>query len=530
MAKKIIFDIEARNSLKQGVDELANAVKVTLGPKGRNVVLDKNYGNISITKDGVSVAKEIFLEDNLQNLGAQIVKQVAEKTAKDAGDGTSTATILAQAIFAEGLRNLTAGANPMDLKKGIDIAVKEMVKNLQKISINLEENSDELKQIAKISANNDEEIGQLIADAISKVGSDGVITIEQSPTTETYVEHTEGCKLERGYIAPQFITNPQKMTAELSSPYILLFDKKVNSFEELIPIIEKVSKTGKPLLVIGDVEGEALATIIVNKNRGALNIAVIKSPEFGEFKMDALKDVAVTTGGKVISELDGRELQHAELDDLGIASKVIIDRESTTIIQGKGDKTLIKERVVGVRSQLESAKEKFDKQVLSKRIGRLSGGVAILKIGAFSELEIKEKIDRVDDALRATKAAMEEGIVPGGGVAIIRSRDFNYDVDLNKDMITGIEIVRNSIEKPLGQIILNGGGDPKTIVEKVKSMKDNFGYNAKTEEFEDLILAGVIDPTKVARASLENAASVAGMLLTTECVVLEKNGEVHTKQ
>lgn len=523
MAKSIHFNTEARNGLKKGVDALANAVKVTLGPKGRNVVIDKKFGSPAITKDGVTVAKEIELQDPIENMGAQMVKEVASKTADLAGDGTTTATVLAQAIVNAGLKNVAAGANPMDLKRGIDKAVEAVVNHLKTTSAVVGDDYNKIQQVATISANNDELIGELIANAMKKVGKDGVITVEEAKGTETEVKTVEGMQFDRGYLSPYFVTNTEKMEAELSNPWILLYDKKISSMKDLLPILEKVVQTGKPLLIISeDIEGEALATLVVNKMRGSLKVAAVKAPGFGDRRKEMLQDIAILTGGYVISEEQGRRLEDATLESLGTAEKVTIDKENTTIVNGAGQKEDIAGRINQIKAQIEVSTSDYDKEKLQERLAKLSGGVAVLYIGAASEVEMKEKKDRVDDALHATRAAVEEGIVPGGGVAFIRAIDVleNLKGD-NEDETTGIAIVRKSLEEPLRQIVANAGGEGSVVIQKVREGKADFGYNARTGVYENLIGAGVIDPTKVSRVALENAASVSSMLLTTECLLAE---------
>src|ERR1700709_1447037 len=524
MAKQIYFDIEARNKMKKGVDTLANAVKVTLGPKGRNVVIEKKFGAPQVTKDGVTVAKEIELEDAIENMGAQMVKEVASKTADIAGDGTTTATVLAQAIITAGIKNVAAGANPMDLKRGIDKAVKAVVENLKAQSQSIGDDNNKIKQVAAISANNDEVIGALIAEAMEKVGKDGVITVEEAKGTETEVKTVEGMQFDRGYLSPYFVTNADKMEVELDSPYILIYDKKISSMKELLPILEKQVQTGKPLLIIAeDLDGEALATLVVNKIRGSLKVAAVKAPGFGDRRKAMLEDIAVLTGGTVISEERGYKLESADLSFLGQAEKITIDKDNTTIIDGMGDPNAIKARVSEIRTQIETTTSDYDKEKLQERLAKLSGGVAVLYIGAASEVEMKEKKDRVDDALHATRAAVEEGIVAGGGVAFIRAVDALKDLKGdNEDENTGIQIIRRAIEEPLRQICENAGIEGSIVVQKVKEGKADFGYNARTDKYENLIGAGVIDPTKVGRVALENAASIASMLLTTECVLADE--------
>ena len=525
MAKDIKFDIEARDGLKRGVDALANAVKVTLGPKGRNVIIGKSFGAPTVTKDGVTVAKEIELKDPLENMGAQMVKEVASKTNDLAGDGTTTATVLAQAIVKEGLKNVAAGANPMDLKRGIDKAVEAIVKDLTKQAKVVGSDSNKIKQIASISANNDEIIGELIANAFAKVGKEGVITVEEAKGTDTYVDVVEGMQFDRGYLSPYFVTNPEKMEVELESPYILLYDKKVSSLKELLPVLEPVAQSGKPLLIIAeDVDGEALSTLVVNKLRGALKIAAVKAPGFGDRRKAMLEDIAILTGGTVISEEQGHTLENATLDMLGTAKRVTIDKDNTTIVSGAGAADLIKNRVNQIKGQMEVTTSDYDKEKLQERLAKLAGGVAVLYIGAATEIEMKEKKDRVDDALHATRAAVEEGIVPGGGVAYIRALD-SLEAKVKgqiADEATGMAIVRRALEEPLRVITSNAGIDGSIVIQKIKDGKGDFGFNARTEVYENLFKAGVIDPTKVARVALENAASIAGMMLTTECVIADK--------
>ncbi len=524
MAKRIQYGVDAREGLKRGVDALANAVKVTLGPKGRNVVIDKKFGSPTVTKDGVSVAKEIELKDPIENMGAQMVKEVASKTADQAGDGTTTATVLAQAIVTAGLKNVAAGANPMDLKRGIDKAVDVIIKNLETQSQKVGDDNKKIQQIATISANNDDIIGTLIADAMAKVGKEGVITVEEAKGTETEVKTVEGMQFDRGYLSPYFVTNPDKMEADLESPYILIYDKKVSNMKELLPILEQVVQTGKPLVIIAeDVEGEALATLVVNKIRGALKIAAVKAPGFGDRRKAMLEDIAILTGGTVISEERGFKLENADLTYLGKAEKVTIDKDNTTIINGAGKSDDIKARVSQIKAQIESTTSDYDKEKLQERLAKLAGGVAVLYIGAATEVEMKEKKDRVDDALHATRAAVEEGIVAGGGVAYIRAIEaLDKLKGVNEDENTGIQIIRRAIEEPLRQIVANAGGEGSVVVNKVREGKADFGYNARTEVYENLIAAGVIDPTKVSRVALQNAASVAGMMLTTECILAEE--------
>jgi len=527
MAKDIYFDLEARDKLKKGVDALANAVKVTLGPKGRNVVIGKKFGAPQITKDGVSVAKEVELKDAIENMGAQMVKEVASKTADIAGDGTTTATVLAQAIIGAGLKNVAAGANPMDLKRGIDKAVVEVVKNLKKISKEVGKDNDKIKQIATISANNDETIGSLIAEAMKVVGNDGVITVEEAKGTETEVRTVEGMQFDRGYLSPYFVTNTEKMITEMEKPMILIYDKKISNMKELLPILEPVVQSGKGLLIIAeDVDGEALATLVVNRLRGSLKIAAVKAPGFGDRRKAMLEDIAILTGGQVVSEERGFTLENATLDMLGTAEKVEIDKDNTTIVNGSGKKADITARVNQIKAQIEATTSDYDREKLQERLAKLAGGVAVLYVGAPTEVEMKEKKDRVDDALAATRAAVEEGIVPGGGVALIRSiESLDKLKGDNDDELTGIQIVKRAAEEPLRQIIANAGGEGVVIVQKVKEGKDDFGYNARTEKFETLYKAGVIDPTKVTRIAVENAASIASMLLTTECVITDQPEE-----
>ncbi len=524
MAKHIKFNVEARDSMKKGVDALANAVKVTLGPKGRNVVIEKKFGAPAVTKDGVTVAKEIELKDPMENIGAQMVKEVASKTADQAGDGTTTATVLAQAIITAGLKNVAAGANPMDLKRGIDKAVFAVVTDLKSQSKTVGDDYDKIEQVASISANNDEVIGKLIADAMRKVGKDGVITVEEAKGTETEVKTVEGMQFDRGYLSPYFVTNTEKMEAELDNPYILIYDKKISSMKELLPILEQSVQTGKPLLIIAEeVEGEALATLVVNKIRGSLKIAAVKAPGFGDRRKAMLEDIAILTGGTVISEERGYKLENADLTYLGKAEKVSIDKDNTTVINGAGKKEDIDARINQIKAQIESTTSDYDKEKLQERLAKLSGGVAVLYIGAATEVEMKEKKDRVDDALHATRAAVEEGIVAGGGVAYIRAVSALDNLKgANDDENTGIAIIRRAIEEPLRQIVANAGGEGSVVVQKVKEGTADFGYNARTDKYENLIGAGVIDPTKVGRVALENAASVASMLLTTECAIVEE--------
>jgi chaperonin GroEL len=521
MAKEITFDTSAREKLKAGVDAMANAVKVTLGPKGRNVVIDKKFGAPHITKDGVTVAKEIELKDAIENMGAQMLKEVASKTADMAGDGTTTATVLAQAIVTSGLKNVASGANPMDLKRGIDKAVAAVVSELKKISKTVGSDNAKIMQVASISANNDEAIGKLIADAMQKVGTEGVITVEEAKGTETEVKTVEGMQFDRGYLSPYFVTNAENMEADLENAFILIYDKKVSTMKELLPVLEKTAQTGRPLLIIAeDVDGEALATLVVNKIRGALKVAAVKAPGFGDRRKAMLQDIAILTGGQVISEETGLKLENATLEDLGRAEKITVDKDNTTIVNGVGSKDAIQARIAEIKAQIEKTTSDYDREKLQERLAKLAGGVAVLYIGAATELELKEKKDRVDDALHATRAAVEEGIVPGGGVALIRAgKSLEKLQGLNEDETTGIAIIVRAIEEPLRQIVSNAGGEGAVIVNKVREGKDDYGYNARTEVFENLIGAGVIDPTKVVRVALENAASIAGMLLTTECVI-----------
>jgi chaperonin GroEL len=527
MAKDIKFNIEARDQLKAGVDKLANAVKVTLGPKGRNVVIDKKFGSPQITKDGVTVAKEIELSDAFENMGAQMVKEVASRTADMAGDGTTTATVLAQSIISVGIKNVTAGANPMDLKRGIDKAVAAVVANLKTQSVEVGDNIKKIEEVATISANNDNTIGSLIAEAMGKVKKEGVITVEEAKGTDTTVEVVEGMQFDRGYISPYFITDSEKMEVALENPYILLTDKKVSTMKDLLPVLEPVAQQGRALLIIAeDVDGEALATLVVNKLRGALKIAAVKAPGFGDRRKEMLEDIAILTGGTVISEDKGLRLDGATLDMLGRAEKISINKENTTVVNGAGAKEAIDGRVAAIRKQIEISTSDYDKEKLQERLAKLAGGVAVLYVGAASEVEMKEKKDRVDDALSATRAAVEEGVVPGGGIAYIRSIEAleNLKGD-NEDETIGIQIVKRAIEEPLRQIVENAGGEGSVIVQKVKEGTGDFGYNARLDKYENLFEAGVIDPTKVSRVALENAASVAGMFLTTECVLAEKKEE-----
>ncbi len=524
MAKQIFFDIEARNKMKKGVDTLANAVKVTLGPKGRNVVIEKKFGAPQVTKDGVTVAKEIELDDAIENMGAQMVKEVASKTADIAGDGTTTATVLAQAIISEGLKNVAAGANPMDLKRGIDKAVIAIVENLRSQSQKVGDDSSKIEQVATISANSDETIGKLIAQAMEKVGKEGVITVEEAKGTDTTVEVVEGMQFDRGYISPYFVTNSEKMEVELQNPYILIYDKKISAMKDILHILEKVAQSSRPLVIIAeDLEGEALATLVVNKLRGTLKVAAVKAPGFGDRRKEMLQDIAILTAGIVISEDQGYKLDNADLTYLGQASSITIDKDNTTIVGGKGEKEGITARVNQIKSQIENTTSDYDREKLQERLAKLSGGVAVLYVGAATEVEMKEKKDRVDDALHATRAAVEEGIVPGGGVAYIRAIEALEGLKgLNEDETTGIQIIKRAIEEPLRQIVINSGIEGSIVVQKIKEGKADFGFNARTEVYENLFAAGVIDPTKVSRVALENAASIAGMLLTTECVVADR--------
>jgi chaperonin GroEL len=522
MAKQLFFDTDARDRLKKGVDALADAVKVTLGPKGRNVILDKKFGAPTITKDGVSVAKEIELSEPIENMGAQLVKEVASKTADQAGDGTTTATVLAQAIFGVGIKNVAAGANPMDLKRGIDKAVTAVVAELKANSKPIS-TSKEIAQVATVSANNDEEIGKMIANAMDKVGKDGVITVEEAKGTETEVKTVEGMQFDRGYLSPYFVTNTEKMEVELDHPYILIYDKKISSMKELLPVLEPVAQSGKPLLIIAeDVDGEALATLVVNKIRGALKVAAVKAPGFGDRRKAMLEDIAILTGGTVISEERGFKLENATPDMLGRAEKINIDKDNTTVVNGAGDKGAIKGRIAEIKAQIEKTTSDYDREKLQERLAKLSGGVAILYIGAATEVEMKEKKDRVDDALHATRAAVQEGVVVGGGVALVRAGSaLDKLKGDNEDQDTGINIIRVAIEAPLRTIVSNAGGEPSVVVNKIRDNKGNYGYNARTDKYEDLFKTGVIDPTKVTRLALENAASIAALLLTTECVVAD---------
>jgi chaperonin GroEL len=530
MAKEIKFDLEARDGLKRGVDKLANAVKVTLGPKGRNVVIDKKFGSPTITKDGVSVAKEIELSDPIENMGAQIVKEVASKTADQAGDGTTTATVLAQAIVTAGLKNVAAGANPMDLKRGMDKAVEVVVKSLEEQSQKVGTDYQKIYQVASISANNDDVIGKLIADAMSKVGKEGVITVEEAKGTETEVKTVEGMQFDRGYLSPYFVTDTDKMTVELDNPYILIHDKKISSMKDLLPVLEKTVQTSRPLLIISeDLDGEALATLVVNKMRVGLKVAAVKAPGFGDRRKAMLEDIAILTGGRFISEEVGMKLESVELSDLGSCERVTIDKDNTTIINGDGSKEQIEARVSQIKSQISSVTSDYDREKLQERLAKLAGGVAVIYIGAATEIEMKEKKDRVDDALHATRAAVEEGIIAGGGVAYIRATQKLENLKgSNEDETTGISIIRRAIEEPLRQIVNNCGGDASVVVNKVREggqTTPDFGYNARTEDYQPLIKAGVIDPTKVARVALQNAASAASMILTTECALINEKEE-----
>ncbi|MBN2682482.1 MAG: chaperonin GroEL [Bacteroidales bacterium] len=524
MAKEIKFNIDARNSLKEGIDALANAVKVTLGPKGRNVVIDKKFGAPQITKDGVTVAKEIELADKFANLGAQMVKEVASKTNDDAGDGTTTATVLAQSIITVGLKNVTAGANPMDLKRGIDLAVTSVINSLKTQSKEVGDDFDKIQQVASISANNDNSIGELIAEAMKKVGKEGVITVEEAKGTDTSVDVVEGMQFDRGYISPYFITDTEKMEAVIDNPYILLTEKKVSSMKELLPVLEPVAQEGRPFVIIAeDVEGEALATLVVNRLRGSLKIAAVKAPGFGDRRKAMLEDIAILTGGTVISEDKGLKLDGATIDMLGMCEKIVINKENTTIVNGVGTKEAINARVAQIKAEMENSTSDYDKEKLQERLAKLAGGVAVLYVGASTEVEMKEKKDRVNDALSATRAAVEEGIIPGGGVAFIRAIEgLEKLTGENDDQTTGIAIVKRAIEEPLRMIVENSGKDGAVVVQKIKEGKSDFGYNARTDVYENMFEAGVIDPTKVARVALENAASIAGMFLTTECVLAEE--------
>src|SRR5574344_197381 len=524
MAKDIKFNIEAREQLKNGVDQLADAVKVTLGPKGRNVIIEKKFGAPHITKDGVTVAKEIELEDSVQNLGAQLVKEVASKTGDQAGDGTTTATVLAQSIVSVGLKNVTAGANPMDLKRGIDKAVAKVVENIKEQSEVVGDNYNKIEQVATVSANNDAEIGKLIADAMRKVSKDGVITIEEAKGTDTTIDIVEGMQFDRGYISPYFVTNTEKMEVEMEKPYILIYDKKISDLKELLPILEPAVQSGRPLLIIAeDVDSEALTTLVVNRLRAQLKICAVKAPGFGDRRKEMLEDIAILTGGIVISEEKGIKLESATLDLLGTAEKVTVNKDNTIIVNGSGKKENITTRIAQIKAQIANTTSDYDREKLQERLAKLSGGVAVLYVGAASEVEMKEKKDRVDDALCATRAAIEEGIIPGGGVAYIRaSEELDGMKGDNADETTGIEIIKRAIEEPLRQIVANAGKEGAVVVQKVREGKGDFGYNARTDSYENLHAAGVVDPAKVARVALENAASIAGMFLTTECVIVEK--------
>ena len=527
MAKEIKFNIKAREELKNGVDALADAVKVTLGPKGRNVIIEKKFGAPHITKDGVTVAREIELEDPFQNMGAQLVKEVASKTGDQAGDGTTTATVLAQSIINTGLKNVTAGANPMDLKRGIDKAVSKVVESIKAQAQEVEDDMDKIENVARISANNDEEIGRLIAEAMHKVKKEGVITVEEAKGTETSVDVVEGMQFDRGYISPYFVTNAEKMECEMESPYILLYDKKISNLKDMLPILESAAQSGKPLLIIAeDVDNEALATLVVNRLRGSLKICAVKAPGFGDRRKAMLEDIAILTGGTVISEEKGMQLSQATIADLGTAEKVTVDKDNTTIVNGAGNKEAINARIAQIKGQIENTTSNYDKEKLHERLAKLAGGVAVLYIGAPSEVEMKEKKDRVDDALSATRAAIAEGIVPGGGVAYIRCIPaLNELKGANDDEETGIAIIRRAIEEPLRQIVANAGVEGAVILQKLKESTGDYGYNARTDEFENFFETGVIDPAKVTRVALENAASIAGMFLTTECVIADKKEE-----
>ena len=523
MAKDIKYNWEAREGLKKGVDALANAVKVTLGPKGRNVIIDKKFGAPQITKDGVTVAKEIELQEPIENMGAQMVKEVASKTNDQAGDGTTTATVLAQAIFNTGLKNVTAGANPMDLKRGIDKAVAKVVENLKAQSVEINDSHEKIEQVATISANNDSAVGKVIAEAMQKVKKEGVITIEEAKGTDTYVKVVEGMQFDRGYISPYFVTDTEKMEAVYDTPYILIYDKKISNMKEFLPILEKVVQTGRPMLIISeDVDSEALATLVVNRLRGGLKIVAVKAPGFGDRRKEMLEDIAILTGGTVISEEKGYKLEDATLEMLGVAEKITVDKENTTIVSGKGDKKAIEARIAMIKSQIEKTTSDYDREKLQERLAKMAGGVAVIYVGAASEVEMKEKKDRFDDALHATRAAIEEGIIPGGGVAYIRSiAGMKGLKGENEDQQIGIDIVRRALEEPLRQIAANAGKEGSVIANAVARGKGDYGYNARTDEYQHLVEAGVIDPTKVSRVALENAASIAGMLLTTECVLAE---------
>ena len=524
MAKEIKFDVDSRDALKKGVDQLSNTVKVTLGHKGRNVIIEKKFGAPHITKDGVSVAKEIELADPFENMGAQIVKEVASKTGTDAGDGTTTATVLAQAIISVGLKNVAAGANPMDLKRGIDKAVATVVENIRKQAVEVDDDNKKIEQVATISANNDSTIGKLIADAMAKVKKEGVITVEEAKGTDTTVEVVEGMQFDRGYLSPYFVTNTEKMEAELENPYVLIHDKKISNLKEILPILEATMQAGRPLLIIAeDIDGEALTTLVVNRLRGSLKICAVKAPGFGDRRKEMLQDIATLTGGVVISEEQGFTLENTSIEMLGRAEKITVNKDNTTIVNGAGDKEAIAARVAQIRTQIATTTSDYDKEKLQERLAKLAGGVAVLYVGAASEVEMKEKKDRVDDALCATRAAVEEGIVPGGGVAYVRSIDALEKLKgENDDETTGIEIVKRAIEEPLRQIVTNAGKEGAVVVQKVREGKGDFGYNARVDEYQNMFAAGVIDPVKVTRVALENAASIAGMLLTTECVIADK--------
>ena len=527
MAKEIQFNTDARNGLKSGVDQLANAVKVTLGPKGRNVVIEKKFGAPSVTKDGVSVAREIELKDALENMGAQMVKEVASKTADVAGDGTTTATVLAQALIGEGLRNVAAGANPMDLKRGMDKASKAIIEELKKLSREVGDDNSKIEQVGTISANNDETVGKLIAEAMRVVGNEGVITVEEAKGTETEVKTVEGMQFDRGYLSPYFVTNSEKMEAELESPYILIYDKKISTMKDLLPSLEQTAQSGRPLLIIAeDIDGEALATLVVNKIRGSLKVAAVKAPGFGDRRKAMLQDIAILTGGQVISEETGLKLENVTLADLGTAEKVTIDKDNTTIVNGSGAKEPIDARIGQIKAQIETTTSDYDKEKLQERLAKLAGGVAVLYVGAATEVEMKEKKDRVDDALHATRAAVEEGIVPGGGTAYIRAAaQVGGLTGVNQDETTGVQIVLRAVEEPLRQIVANAGGEGAVVANTVREGEGDFGYNARTEVFENLFEAGVIDPTKVTRVALENAVSISGMVLITECVIADEEEE-----
>ncbi|HOO85270.1 MAG TPA: chaperonin GroEL [Prolixibacteraceae bacterium] len=523
MAKEIKFNIDARDKLKKGVDQLADAVKVTLGPKGRNVIIEKKFGAPQVTKDGVTVAKEIELEDSFANMGAQMVKEVASKTGDDAGDGTTTATVLAQSIINVGLKNVTAGANPMDLKRGIDKAVLKVVESIKAQSKNVGDDFSKIEQVARVSANGDETIGKLIAEAMEKVNKEGVITVEESKGTDTYVDVVEGMQFDRGYISPYFITDTDKMEANLSSPFILIYDKKISAIQDILPVLEQTAKAGRPIMIIAeDVDGTALSGLVVNKLQGTIKVCAVKAPGFGDRRKEMLEDIAVLTGGVVVTEEKGMKLENVTIEMLGQAEKISINKENTTIVAGKGEQSLIDARVAQIKKQIETTTSDYDKEKLQERLAKLAGGVAVLYIGAASEVEMKEKKDRVDDALHATRAAVAEGIIPGGGVAYIRATSVLENLEgENEDETTGIEIVKRAIEEPLRQIVANAGKEGAVIVQKVKEGKDDFGYNARRDEYQNLFEAGVIDPAKVARVALENAASIAGMFLTTECVLVD---------